>query len=211
MDEYQDYASTSIQAEQTEIKTLMYELGRCLHVRGDSNNETSAKIQTLDTRAPEGADSVKNEGLELIPRLPYHCYLPVKDRVAPLKLKFEFFDSQTREKLKNPTCVVYHSLTEQFPSAENSWKQKTDFKNPYLIKFCKRELQGKTIPEYDPKTKERIPPQVYLSIESLNGCLCTVTVSFPLEKKYLQNKQQRQPIQRTKTMLCQLTKQQEYF
>ena len=33
---------------------------------------------------------VKNEGIELIPRLAIQCKVSIKERVAPLKLRFEF-------------------------------------------------------------------------------------------------------------------------
>lgn len=85
MAEYSDYASTSIQAEKTEIKSILYELGRCMN--------SNADIILLESMAPNGAETVKNEELELVPRLPFHCKVPINQRVAPLKLKFEFFDA----------------------------------------------------------------------------------------------------------------------
>ena len=69
---------------------------------------------TLDSVAPLSApsDSVVNEKIELIPRFPIHRKVSIKERVAPLKLKFEFFEVQDpTKKIKNPDCVIYLSPT----------------------------------------------------------------------------------------------------
>ena len=94
---------------------------------------------TLDSVGPTFSDSVKNENIELIPRLPIHYKVSIKERVAPLKLKFEFFDMQKPEKkLENPDCVVCVSPTVQFPTVENCTISKTDFRDPYISMY--REL-----------------------------------------------------------------------
>lgn len=176
---FPDFAKSSIQAEQTEIKTLLYELKSCM-------NQQSMSI-VLDSTAPstQASDVVKNENIELIPRLPIHCKVSIKERIAPLKLKFEFFDMHTKAKLKNPDCVVCVSPTVQCPTVENCFLAKTEFKDPYISMY--RELQGKPIPEFTPQTKnDKFPQQVYISLLSMTGCYSTITVSFPLEKKALQ-------------------------
>ena len=52
-------------------------------------------INTLKSEAPSvsGKEAVKNENIELIPRLPIQFKVSIKERVAPLKIKFEFFDT----------------------------------------------------------------------------------------------------------------------
>ena len=47
-------------------------------------------------------------------------------------------------------------------------------------------MQGKVFPELHPQNKkEKFPQQVFVSLQSMTGCLCTITVSFPFEKKVL--------------------------
>ena len=76
-----------------------------------------------------------------------------------------------------------------------------------------RELQGKTFPEVNPFNKhDKFPQQVYLSLLSMTGCYCSITVSFPFEKTALKNKQTRQPAVKPKTGTnLQMSKQEEHF
>ena len=110
MAEFPDYPATAIRANHTEAKTLSYELKRCMNPQ--------AMIQTLET-ASHSSDHVKNENLELVARLPFVCKVSVKERIAPLRLKFEFFDSLTQEKVANPDVVVCISPTTQWPTDSN--------------------------------------------------------------------------------------------
>ena len=109
----------------------MYELKHCFN--------KNVMLNTLDSVAPAFSDSAKNENIELLPRVPIHCKVSIKERVAPLKLKFEFFDMQNPEKkLANPNCVVCVSPTVQCPTVENCTITKTDFRDPYIAMY--REL-----------------------------------------------------------------------
>ena len=103
MVEYSDFASTSWDAVRKEMKSILYELGDCVN--------KDLKIFDLESNPGLDSDCVKNEGIELIPRLPIHCKVHIKERVAPLKLKFEFFDSKTKKKLKKTDCTVCVSPT----------------------------------------------------------------------------------------------------
>ena len=105
MVEYSDYASTSWHAVRNEMKSILYELGDCV--------SKNLNILTLDSDPVLGSDGVKNEGIELIPRLSINCKVNIKDRIAPLKLKFEFFDPKTKKKLKKTDCIVCVSPTVQ--------------------------------------------------------------------------------------------------
>lgn len=117
-----------------------------------------------------------------------------------MRLKFEFYDNLSGKRIPDPdTTSVYLSPTVTCPSQDNSLVKKTDFRDPYIIMY--RDLQGKVIPEfYNAATKkDRHPQQVYLTLKSMSGCVCTVTVSFPCEKRQLaqQNQQQRPQLAKT--------------
>lgn len=86
MANYPDYPRTAIRAYQTEVKTLSYELKRCMN--------RQALIQTLDSTSTT-TEHVKNENIELISRLPIQFRVSIKERVAPLRLRFDFYDNQT--------------------------------------------------------------------------------------------------------------------
>ena len=58
---YNDFASTSWHAVRNEMKSILYELGDCV--------SKNLNILTLDSDPILGPDGVKNEGIELIPRL----------------------------------------------------------------------------------------------------------------------------------------------
>jgi hypothetical protein len=46
------------------------------------------------------------------------------------------------------------------------------------------DMQGKVIPEFHPSNKkDKFPQQVYISLLSMTGCFCTISVSFPNEKR----------------------------
>ena len=77
-----NYAKASLQAVQTEIKTQLHDLKSFM-------SPDSAMI-TLDSVLPPNATTeiVKNENIELVPRLPIQCKVSVKERVAPLELTF---------------------------------------------------------------------------------------------------------------------------
>ena len=101
-------------------------------------------------------DVVKNENIELIPRLPIQCKVSIKERVAPLKLRFDFYDSQTKQKIKNPDVVVCLSTTQQNPTLETAQITKTEFREPSVWMF--REFSGKVVPEFNPSNKkDRLP------------------------------------------------------
>jgi len=206
---FADFAKTSIKAQQTELKTLQYELKRCMN--------SQLQIVTLNSEVNDTTgEPAKNEHIELIPRLPIQFKVSLKEKVAPLRLKFEFYDSSehsTRKRLKNPDSLVCVSQTVPNPTVENCEIAKTDFKNPYIKLFDRVELHGKTFPEFEPQNKNlRFPQQVYLSLQSMTGCYCTITVSFPLEKKAVLNKQTRQPVQNVKIGTNhQMSKQAEHF
>ena len=113
-------------------------------------------ILTLESSSTT-QDYVKNENIELIPRVPVQLKISVKERVAPLRLRFEFFDTQKRLKIKNPDVLLCLSPTAQCPTVETSLITKTDWKDPKVSVF--RELQGKVIPEYNPLSKKEKFPQ----------------------------------------------------
>lgn len=203
MAKYPDYPKTAIRAYQTEVKTLMYELKRCMN--------RQALIQTLESTSST-SEHVKNENIELISRLPIQFRVSIKERVAPLRLRFDFYDTQTKKKLKNPDTVVCISPTIQCPTLDTAQITKTDFKDPYVVLY--REMQGKVFPELLPQNKkEKFPQQVYLSLQSMTGCLCTITVSFPFEKKVLSkfNSKQSQQKRKQAGTQNQMSKQEEYF
>ena len=160
----------------TEVKTLAHEIKDCM--------SRHANIKTLDSKS-FNSDQIKNENIELIPRLNIYCKLSIKERIAPLRLKFEFFDNESGKRLKNPDTIVCVSPTIETPSPQNALVTKTDFKSPYIVLY--RELQDKMIPEFVNMSakKDRFPQSVYISLRSTAGCLCTITVSFPCEKKEL--------------------------
>ena len=56
---------------------------------------------------------------------------------ARSKLKFEFFDSTTRKRLRDPDTIVCVSPTIECPTMDNASVIKTgpDFKNPYIVLF----------------------------------------------------------------------------
>ena len=175
---YPDFTEVAINACKTEVKTLAYELKNCM--------SRHAHIMTLESRSLS-TENVKNENIELIPRINIQYKVSIKERIAPLRLKFEFFDSTTRKRLRDPDTIVCVSPTIECPTMDNASVIKTgpDFKNPYIVLF--KELQDKMIPEfYNAATKKDKHPQtVYLSLKSISGCFCTITVSFPCERKAL--------------------------
>lgn len=77
-----------------------------------------------------------------------------------------------------------------------------------------RELQGKVFPEFHPQNKkEKFPQQVFISLVSMTGCKCTITVAFPFEKKVLSKTNQKSQHQKRKQggHQTQLSKQEEFF
>lgn len=153
----------------------MYELERCM--------SPNSMIQTLESSSIF-TDHVKNENIELVPRLTRNYKVSVKARIAPLRLKFEFFDINTKKKIAVPDATVYISTSVQQPTIDECLIAKTEFKEEYVK--IHSELQRKVIPEYHPiNKKDRFPQEVYVSLHSHRGCFCTITVCFPEEKKTL--------------------------
>lgn len=143
MGDYSDFPKTALKATNTEIKTILFELNRLMNSQAQVLNlETISATQYI----------VKNEGIELIPRLPIHCKVSIKERVAPLKLRFDFQDTQTGKRVKNPDVLVCLSPTVQNPTLETANITKTDFKDPTILLF--RELNGKVFPELNPVNKK---------------------------------------------------------
>ena len=160
-----------MKACRTEAKTLNYEVKRFMSPR--------EMIRTLESTS-SSADQVKNQ-IDIVPRLPIYVKVPVRDRTAPLRLEFEFFDSETKRKIEDPDVTVYYSTTTPCPSQQECRMPKTDFREPCL-RFHS-DLKGKAIPEFHPvQRKDRIA-EVFLSLHSLRGCLATISVSFPREKR----------------------------
>lgn len=122
---------------------MLYELKRLMN--------SNAMILNLESIG-SAHDAVKNENIELIPRLPIQCRVSIKERVAPLKLRFDFYDLQTKERIKNPDVVVCLSPTLQNPTLETAQTIKTEFKVPSVWMF--REYNGKMIPEFNPINKK---------------------------------------------------------
>ena len=89
----------------------MYELKRCMN--------RQALIQTLESTSTT-SDVVKNENIELISRLPIQFKVLIRERVAPLRLRFDFYDTQTRKKLVNPDTVVCVSPTKDCPTLDTA-------------------------------------------------------------------------------------------
>lgn len=109
-------------------------------------------IRILET-APANATTneiIKNEDIELIPRLPIQFKVSIKERIAPIRFKFEFFDSNG-VKMNKPDTAVYLSPTQQNPTLQKCHLAKTDFKDPFIVMY--RELQGRTFPELHPSNK----------------------------------------------------------
>ena len=176
MAKFPDYPKTAINACRTEVKTLAHEIKNCM--------SRNANIMALESKSLH-SEHIKNEKIELIPRLSIQCKVSIKERIAPLRLKFEFFDSQSGKRIKNPDTVVCISPTIECPEPQNALITKSDFTDPYVVLY--REIQDKVIPEFvnGSAKKDRHPQTVYISLRSTAGCLCTITVSFPCEKKVL--------------------------
>ena len=51
-------------------------------------------------------ENIKNEKIELIPKLPCQCRISIKERIAPLALKFEFFNLNTMERVPRTDVIV---------------------------------------------------------------------------------------------------------
>ena len=59
---YPDYPKVALSATSTEIKTLLYELKGCMN--------QDSKILHLESQTTASTEIVRNENIELVPRLP---------------------------------------------------------------------------------------------------------------------------------------------
>ena len=58
----------------------------------------NAMIMVLETPNLAAPGSVAvNDGIEMIPRLPIQCKVSVKERIAPIRFKFEFYNPETQK------------------------------------------------------------------------------------------------------------------
>ena len=55
----------------------------------------------------------------------------------------------------------------------------TDIKKPEVNIYVGTKIKGKVFPEFtNSQRKEKAPQQVYVSLQSMTGCYCTITASF---------------------------------
>lgn len=127
MTEYEDYPKAAIAACKVETKTLEHELKNFM--------AKNANVINLETRA-QHSEKVKNTKIELIPRLDIRCKVSIKERIAPLQLKFEFFDSLTDKRILNPDAVVCVSPLHENPNEKNATVVKTEFRDdPHVMLY----------------------------------------------------------------------------
>ena len=97
-------------------------------------------------------ENVKNEKIELIPKIPYQCKVSVKDRIAPLALKFEFFDLNSYDRIARTDVVVSIDPRNKHP-VPGSCLQSRMMSDPNamnMVYYNKKEQRGKVFPELDP-------------------------------------------------------------
>lgn len=118
MGKYPDFFKTHFKEFGNQSKTFLY--------------ECKGKIKTLESRSSK-TDHVRNSNIECLPRLSILCKVVIKDRVAPLRLKFEFFDIETGEEIKRPDTVVCISSTIPNPTPKNcQWTKQSGEKYMYI-------------------------------------------------------------------------------
>lgn len=122
---FADYPRVAMSQIQTEIDTL-----RFLSQRVVSSGENGLII---DLNTSNGAaDKALNEKIKLIPRMIIQCRVSVKEKIAPLQLKFEYFDEESGNKIDISDTIVCLSATNPCPSLASSTKNDT---SPRIMKF----------------------------------------------------------------------------
>ena len=125
MHNFADYPRVAMSQIQTEIDTL-----RFLSQRVVSSGENGLII---DLNTSNGvAEKALNEKIKLIPRMIIQCRVSVKEKVAPLQLKFEYFDEETGNRIEVSDTIVCLSATNPCPSVEQCTKNDT---SPRIMKF----------------------------------------------------------------------------
>jgi len=114
--------------------------------------------------------------------LPCFAKVIVKQRVAPLMLKFNFYDLHTEEKLTHPNAYICLHPLDPSPSIESHTKMLKVVSHSVKLHYEDYANTGKTWPEKDEATKTPVPQQVYVSVTSQTGCKCEVFASFPRER-----------------------------
>ena len=124
-----------------------------------------------------------NDNIELLPQIPKHFRVSLGGRVMPVMMKFRFYNRTTRERMSKSDVHVYLSSTHTCPSEKHHQRSK---ENPKVLTFyTKNPYAGNVLPEYHRVAKKwvKFPQDLYLTMQSYGGCLCTLTIEFPTEKE----------------------------
>ena len=142
-------------------------------------------------------ENVKNERIELIPKLPYQCKVSIKERIAPLTLKFEFYDLNTNERIPRTDVQVSIDPKNKHPTTHNclASRMMSDPNAMTMHYYNGKNQRGKPFPELDPMTvashKIKFPQQLYISIITNRGYYVTITAWFPKEKLTLKENREK--------------------
>ena len=121
----------------------------------------------------------------------------MKERIAPLALKFEFFDSDTMQRVPRTDVVVSIDPRVKHPTPSSCIQSRmmSDPNAMSMIYFNGRDQRGKVFPELDPNApvshKIKFPQQLYMTLTTNRGYYCTITAWFPKEKATLKEKEER--------------------
>jgi hypothetical protein len=167
-----DYPSQALKLLKTETDSILCEFNRIF----DTKDQESLEIQN------DWNNESRPNRRQCLPQLPCYAKVDIRQRVAPLLLKFVFFDLHSGEQIKSPDTVICLHATDPRPTIEKNARLVEKRGATIKTTYCDFASAGKVWPEVNPETKQPVPQQVYISMTSQSGCSCDVYASFPRER-----------------------------